>query len=233
MPNLPISGLPAGAAVTGTDPFPTEQAGVTVQVSAAQLAVFALAQLGIAHPGYVSGRWYSASPRIAAGAALTVAADTIYYTPLMIYRDTTIDALSMRNSSTNAVAANANLAIYDNVNGAPDAKLFDVASAVVIPATANTGVTAVIGAGAQALTVGCYWIAIQYDGGPSIVAGALGNSIMGYIGGTGNSPSGYYANSAQEAGYTEARAYGLGLPANATPVSTGGSNLASAVIRIA
>lgn len=41
MPALPISGLPAGAAVGAANPFPTEQAGVTVQVTAAQIATFA------------------------------------------------------------------------------------------------------------------------------------------------------------------------------------------------
>lgn len=232
MPNLPISGLPAGGAVTAADPFPTDQAGVTVQVPASALATYALAQLGAAHPGYVSGRYYSSSPRIAAGANLSVAAATIYYTPLMIFKAVTIDAFGMRNGSANATAANANMAIYaGTAAGAPGAKLFDVATGIVIPGTANTGVIPTIGGGPQLMPIGCYWIAIQYDNTPQVLAAALENSMMGWIGGSTNVPSGFFAASAQIPGFSQALAYASGLPANATPVAYGAGNEPTAVFR--
>lgn len=232
MANLPISGLPAGGAISTTDPFATVQAGVTVQVPGSALATFI--QTGaplVIHPGYVSNRFYTNALRIATGStALSAPLNQVEYTPLQIWQPVTIASFGIKTGGTNAAAGLANIGIYTDTAGAPDALLTTVATAVAIPATANTNITVTPGASIT-LAPGAYWFAIQTDTTINMAGQNSGQSIDAALFGTTNSAA-WFAATSWFMAYTEAAAYAGGLPNPATPV-VGAGAIPSGIFKVA
>jgi len=167
------------------------------------------------HPGYRSQQWYTNFIRIAA-AATTVShtLNTIHYTPWSIATQVTIDRVGVRTGGTNAVAGNANVGVYTAVNGAPGAKIMDIATAVAIPGTAGTSVVITPGAGNFDLDAGAYYFAVQTDATINF-AGQSTQSFDGWVSGTPNT-LGWSQATDFTVGFTEAIAYASGLPANAS-----------------
>ncbi len=183
------------------------------------------------HPGYKTGggRYYSPFPRIGTpSATITAAANTIYYTPMFVPKRTTFDRVGLKTGSSNAVAANALLAIYANLaSGEPGGKLLTVnASAVAIPGTANTNVSLTPDGGAFTLDAGFHWAAVVLDAGAQM-CGAAAEVLHGYWFGTANTAA-WYAATSQVAGFTEA---GASLPAAATPTAAS-SSIPSPILRV-
>lgn len=182
------------------------------------------------HAGHVSQRAYPNVPKLSTG-VLTVAtaADTVYYTPMLIPADVTIDRLVIKTGTANAVAANANIGVYNNTAGSPLALRASIAAAPV-PGTANTNIFATPGAGSLLLPRGFYWFAVQLDAAP-VMSGHGDGALHAWFGGTGNAGA-YYATTSQVQGYTEAVAYASGLPANAAPTATVSSTVPTGVYRV-
>lgn len=160
MPSLPISGLPAGAALGLTNPVPTVQAGVTVKATAEQFL-----DLGVKawRPSYRASTWYpTLRANAALGSAIATNAQAKLY-PFTVPQRVTVDQLGAV-VTTVAAASNFQLAIFAN-----DLTL-NRPTGLPLAYTAPTMSGAVAGAVTAALNVSLqfdpslvYWAAIATD----------------------------------------------------------------------
>jgi hypothetical protein len=232
MPNSPISGLPAAGALAAANPFPTVQAGVTVQTPLSAIAAFAQSGAPVPlHPGYVSGRFYSNALRFAVPlTTVSQTLNTVNYSPIEILQPVTITSFGIKTGGTNAAAGNANIGLYANASGVPGALLQTIAAGVAIPATANTNITITPGGGNFTLQPGSYWFAVQLDTTINMAGDTTSASNL-WFGGSTNSAAWFVATSAI-IGYTEAAAFAGGLPVAATPVAST-SAVTSGILKVA
>ena len=162
---------------------------------------------GVFHPGYISGRYYGVA---AAAASNTVsAANTIYLSPVIIYRPVTIANVVFNETAAATVSQTCRGAIYADVGGVPTgAPLKEGAAALDLVAN---GIASADIALASSLSVnpGLIWIAFWFEtsggtfasfarhaspGGNSPIIGAT--SAPGAVGGATGGNSGYTMSSA-------------------------------------
>lgn len=164
---------------------------------------------GLDHPGYVSGRCYSAQRGTLAASGAAVAADLLYAVPIYVAQRATISDLMLR--VTTGVAGNAKVGIYDSVAGGPGARLAELAT----PASTGTAATVVAALTANiTLNPGLYWLAAIFSAAPSCTTISSSDQfIVGLVGGT--SAVDVFAASSSNAGVQGSGAtYAGGLPAS-------------------
>lgn len=234
MPDAKISALGPAAALAGPEFIPMVQAAGNVYGTPTQIAAFVLAQQSwVGHPGYVAGRYYSNRIRYAASLfTASHAADTIHYTLIQIFKRVTITSLGVRTGTANAAAGNANIGWYSNNGGNVGALLSTIATGVAIPGTALTNVTVTPAGGDFIVEPGTYWLGVQLDATIIMSGENTGDAALIAMGGTGNAAA-WFGTTSSVQGFTEAKTYASGLPANATGVGLAGSVLTSGIFRAA
>lgn len=117
----------------------------------------------VLHPGYVSGRWYGYQPTTAL-LGTAVAADTIYFCPVPVYRTVRVSSLAMI-PQTAVAGVTGKLALYaaDTARGLPGALIAACSGTVDMNTTANTTVAAAFSR-VQTLDPGWYWGAAVFSG---------------------------------------------------------------------
>ena len=97
-------------------------------------------------------------------ANITMVADRLYASPLIIVRDMTVDRIAIQVSTAGAAGTKARLGIYnDGTNLYPGTLLLD-AGEVAVDAVAIVNITI-----SKALTKGIYWMAIVTNGTPDVM----------------------------------------------------------------
>jgi len=111
---------------------------------------------GGAHPGYVSGRWYTRPYYLATGNQAIII-NRVYYLPFQIAEPVNVDAVAIYLNTAVASGA-AEVGIYTNANGIPTTLVQYLGG---IPLTTPAGPKLVTGFTA-ALTAQWYWIGISF-----------------------------------------------------------------------
>lgn len=141
----------------------------TVIVNAKGLVTAAASGAGSSfHPGYVSGRYYFNGfwvDNFGTGGN-TLTADRLYALPLEIGASGTIAKLGLNVNSAAASGKVARIGIYNMANGVPTTLVLD-AGTVAIDATGDVEITGLT----QAITPGCYAIALLMNGTPKFTNG--------------------------------------------------------------
>ena len=117
----------------------------------------------VLHPGYVSGRWYGYQPTTAL-LGTAVAADTIYFCPIPVWRVVRMTGLGVI-PQTAVAGVTGKLALYaaDTARGLPGALIAACSGTVDMNTTANTTVAAAFSR-VQTLDPGWYWGAAVFSG---------------------------------------------------------------------
>lgn len=227
-----LSTLGASGALLEADAIPIVRGSAdTRRATLADLSDLFAAELS-PFPGYRTGgtRFYNNAPRFAAGVTnISQAIDTIHYSPMYIRRRVVCDRFYVQTGTTSLVGL-ANVGIYSSVGGQPDAKLFDVAAGVNIPAVNNQAQVFTPTAGTITLDPGFYWFAVQ-SSAALVMSGAATLAWFGFDFGTTNNAA-LMANTSQATGYTQAAAYGGGLPANASGLTISTTAVTSGGFRV-
>lgn len=165
------------------------------------------------HPGYVSGRFYSAQRGL--GGTIVVAADTLYAIPVYIAQRITIQALACR--VTASAAGNVKIGIYSNVNGAPGVKLTEVSTP---PSTNSVAALSAALAANYIAAPGMYWMACIFSSAPTLSAISAADQYMSSVIGSATAIEVFNATSSV-AGVTGTGAtYTGGLPSSFGAAST-------------
>ncbi|MDV6329889.1 hypothetical protein [Asticcacaulis sp. 201] len=183
--------------------------------------------------GYVSGYYYPALRTVRQDTAYTVAANTLYASPVLIEKDMTIAALVLSVSS-GVASTHGLVGIYSDNAGKPGNKLFEA------PTAFNTGITAdaveVALSSNQTLVAGVYWAVTLFDGAPGIRGIGNGYVETAYLIGAGSAYNVLYVSGSAPSGYvqTASQTYSGGLPATFGGVSTRyGAATPAAILKVA
>ena len=177
----------------------------------------------VAHPGYISGAWYSQLSSGSGTLNSAVVADTIYLFAVQVQRRAPFAAIGIR-VGTASPGVLGKMALYDNDGGPVGSKnlIAEGVGTVDMNLSANTTL-ALNFAAPQTLNPGWYWIASLFNGAgmPATinVAGVYANGISQYVGASG--PTGNTA--APFIRFTVPQAYSQGFPLRLGAATTSSS----------
>jgi hypothetical protein len=229
MADLPISGLPANGALTGVEPIPAVQGGVTGKSTINDVMTFAAANLAgfkFPQPIIKTTNWISV-PSGVVPVNVTLANDQFICHPIFIAKTITFDQIGC--SVGTAIAATAViLGIYDDSGGAPNNLLMSHAGSIstVAAGSATATLTAPL-----VMTPGVYWLAMLVSGAP-VIRGINGTDplISRIFGAT--APANMFSTSANSNGRTGTATFAGGLPNPFGGVASVLSNTPGVAIRM-
>ncbi len=178
------------------------------------------------HPGYRSGAYYCAHGHTAGNGSAAVAADLIYFYPIIIRKAVVMDGLAVRVGT--AVSASVKLAIYDNSGGVAGTKSLISASALVGDMNETAGNTISLDLPAPlSLIPGFYWGAALFSGAAQPYtnngSGAVAMSGLGDIMGAANAA--VFTAAAAPIRITLSNTYASGFPDVAAAPTVAASNV--------
>ncbi len=127
------------------------------------------------HMGYASGKYYNVTA-LKAGTATTASALTgnqVYYTPVYLHSDVSLDAIVFENTGTSDSGRKVRVGIYSNQGGAPGAL-------VVAAGEITIGASGAMNQGSIATTPlarGWYWFATLTDGSVTARVSTAANGL--------------------------------------------------------
>ena len=169
--------------------------------------------------GYVSGYYYPALRSVRQDTAYTVAANTLYASPVLIEKDMTVAALVL-SVSTGVASTHGLVGIYSDSAGKPGTKLFEASAA--FNTAANADAVEVALSSNQTVAAGVYWAVTLFDGAPGIRG--FGNNLVeiAYLLGAGSAYNVLFTSGSAPSGYvqTAVQTYSGGLPTTFGAIGT-------------
>src|SRR3954452_25156069 len=191
----PVTGGPGSGSVptaitaTGVTPGAYSLANITVGADGRVTAAADGAAAGtgtIAHPGFVSGRWYTRAMSVALS-QVSMIANRIYAVPLFVPFATTFTKMGAFIGTI--AGGNLEFGVYDNINGVPVNLVHDCGSI----ASATTNTTYQIAGRTIILPAGYYWLAMAASATPSARSTAATDLISANETGSPTGPAGLVA----------------------------------------
>jgi hypothetical protein len=191
----PVTGGPGSGSIataitpTGVTPGTYSLANITVGADGRVTAAADGAAAGtgtIAHPGFVSGRWYTRAMSVALS-QVSMIANRIYAVPLFVPFATTFTKMGAFIGTI--AGGNLEFGVYDNINGVPVNLVHDCGSI----ASATTNTTYQITGRTIILPAGYYWLAMAASATPSARSTAATDLISANETGSPTGPAGLVA----------------------------------------